>query len=163
MLPRTIRLLVVEDSTSFQYLIQEAFRNRGEISWKLTMANDGEEVLRLLFEEENENVPLPNLILLDWNLPKVSGSEVLQRIKEHDKLRRIPVLVFSSSEADEDIHTAYDNHANGYIPKPRTGEALADIVETIERFWIGIAQLPKVARGSRRPSRNSGRLIPEDT
>jgi CheY-like chemotaxis protein len=140
-------MLVVEDGPGFQYLIPEAFSTRGEIQWELTIANDGEEALRLLFEEENENVPLPNLILLDWNLPKVSGSQVLQRIKRHDKLRRIPVLVFSSSEADEDIHTAYDNHANGYINKPRTGEALADIVETIERFWIGVAQLPKVVRG----------------
>ena len=148
--PRTIRLLVVEDSTSFQYLLQEAFRNRGEISWKLTVASDGEEALRLLFEEENEDVPLPNLILLDWNLPKVSGSEVLQRVKQHDKLRRIPVLVFSSSEADEDIHTAYNNHANGYINKPRSSEALATIVETIERFWIGVALLPKIVRGRTR-------------
>src|SRR6202789_62260 len=163
MLLRTIRLLVVEDSPSFQYLLREAFSTRGEIRWELTIANDGQEALHMLFEEEHENVPLPNLILLDWNLPKVSGSEVLQRIKRHDKLRRIPVLVFSSSEADEDIHTAYDNHANGYIPKPRTGEALADIVETIERFWIAVAQLPKVARGGRRPTRNSGSLIPEDT
>jgi CheY-like chemotaxis protein len=144
---RTIRLLVVEDSPSFQYLLREAFSGRGEIRWELTIAEDGEEALRLLFEEENENVPLPNLVLLDWNLPKVSGSEVLQRIKQHDKLRRIPVLVFSSSEADGDIHTAYDNHANGYINKPPSAEALATIVETIERFWIGVAQLPKVARG----------------
>jgi CheY-like chemotaxis protein len=144
---RTIRLLVVEDSASFQYLLRDAFSSRDEIRWELTIAEDGETALRLLFEEENENVPLPNLILLDWNLPKVSGSEVLQRIKRHEKLRRIPVLVFSSSEADEDIHTAYDNHANGYINKPQTGKALADIVETIERFWIAIAQLPKVARG----------------
>ena len=146
MLLRTIRLLVVEDSPSFQYLLREAFSTRGEIRWELTIANDGQEALHMLFEEEHENVPLPNLILLDWNLPKVSGSEVLQRIKRHDKLRRIPVLVFSSSEADEDIHTAYDNHANGYINKPLSAEALGAIVETMERFWIGVAQLPKVAR-----------------
>jgi chemotaxis family two-component system response regulator Rcp1 len=146
MLHRTIRLLVVEDSLSFLYLIREAFSARGDIHWELTIAMDGEEALRLLFEEENGNVPLPNLVLLDWNLPKVSGSEVLQRIKQHDKLRRIPVLVFSSSESDEDIHTAYDNHANGYITKPPSGEALAAIVETIERFWISIARLPKVVR-----------------
>jgi|HubBroStandDraft_6_1064221.scaffolds.fasta_scaffold372530_1 CheY-like chemotaxis protein len=152
MLVRTIRLLVVEDSPSFQYLLKGAFGTRGEIRWELTIAEDGEKALRLLFKEENESVPLPDLILLDWNLPKVSGSEVLQRIKRHDKLRRIPVLVFSSSEADNDIHTAYDNHANGYITKPQTGEALADIVETIERFWIAVAQLPKVARGGRLPS-----------
>src|SRR5579862_8585664 len=99
MLPRTIRLLVVEDSPAFQYLIRDAFSNRGEIRWELSIARDGEEALHLLFAEENENVPLPNLVLLDWNLPKVSGSEVLQRIKRHERLRRIPVLVFSSSEA----------------------------------------------------------------
>ena len=149
---RRIRLLVVEDSPSFQFLIREAFRARGDIRWELVMANDGEEAVRLLFEEENENVPLPNLILLDWNLPKIDGGEVLRRIKQHPRLLRIPVLVFSSSEADEDIHAAYDNHANGYITKPQTGEALADIVETIERFWIAVAQLPKVARGGRLPS-----------
>jgi CheY-like chemotaxis protein len=142
-----IRLLVVEDSPSFQYLLREAFSGRGEIQWELTIAEDGEKALRLLFEEENENVPLPDLILLDWNLPKVSGSQVLQRIKRHDKLRSIPVLVFSSSEADEDIHTAYDNHANGYMNKPLSAEALDAIVETMERFWIGVARLPKVARG----------------
>jgi CheY-like chemotaxis protein len=151
MLLRTIRLLVVDDSPSFRYLIHDAFSSRDEIRWELTVAEDGETALRLLFEEENENVPLPNLILLDWNLPKVSGSEVLQRIKRHDKLRRIPVLVFSSPEADDDIHAAYDNRANGYINKPPSAEALAAIVETIERFWIGVAQLPKVTR-SRTPT-----------
>jgi CheY-like chemotaxis protein len=62
--------------------------------------------------------PLPDLILLDWNLPKVSGDEVLRRIEEHQRLRRIPVLVFSSFEADFDIQAAYDSHANGYIAKP---------------------------------------------
>jgi CheY-like chemotaxis protein len=146
MMSRTIRLLVVEDSPSFQYLIQEASKDRGEIRWQLTIAKDGEEALAVLFEEENENVPLPNLILLDWNLPKITGGEVLRRIKQDQKLRRIPVLVFSSSQADEDIHAAYDAHANGYITKPGTSDALASIVETIERFWIAVAQLPKVIR-----------------
>lgn len=88
MLLRTIRLLVVEDSLSFQYLLRQAFSTRDEIRWELTIAKDGEEALHMLFEEENENVPLPNLIVLDWNLPKISGSEVLQRIKRHERLRR---------------------------------------------------------------------------
>ena len=140
-------MLVVEDSPSFRYLIQEAFSDRGEqVRWALTVAKDGEEALHVLFEEENESIPLPDLILLDWNLPKVTGGEVLRRIKQHQKLKRIPVLVFSTSEAEEDIHAAYDDHANGYITKPGTSEALAAIVETIERFWIAVAQLPKVLR-----------------
>ena len=145
---RTIRLLVVEDSAGYLHLIQRAFRDRqGSIRWELSIAQDGEQALRLLFEEEEESAPLPNLILLDWNLPKVSGDEVLRRIKEHQKLRRIPVLVFSSSEAEEDIHAAYDNHANGYITKPESNsDVLAAIVETIEEFWVAVAQLPKVMR-----------------
>jgi chemotaxis family two-component system response regulator Rcp1 len=144
---RTIRLLVVEDNPGYLYLIERAFReHHGEVRWELTLAVDGEQALKLLFEEESENVPLPDLVLLDWSLPKVSGSEVLRRMKDHRKLRRIPVLVFSSSEADNDISDAYDNHANGYITKPGNAEMLAEIVEAIGRFWVAIAQLPKVMR-----------------
>jgi len=76
-----------------------------------------EQALHLLLGEQAHDAPLPDLILLDWHLPTVSGEEVLRRLKEHSMLRRIPVLVFSSSEADEDIHAAYNNFANGYIAK----------------------------------------------
>src|ERR1035438_2850393 len=115
---RTIRLLVVEDDPAYLNLVQRAFTARGETRWELTVVKDGEEALRLLFEEDDENFPLPDLILLDWNLPKISGYDVLRRVKQHRKLRRIPILVFSTSEADDDIHDAYDCHANGYITKP---------------------------------------------
>ena len=143
---RTIRLLLVEDNPAYLYLIQKAFSGRREQTrWELTVAIDGEEALHVLFEEENKSVPLPDLILLDWNLPNVSGAEVLQRIKQHQELRRIPVLVFSSSERDGDIHTAYGHHANGYITKPGTLAILEALVETIERFWCAV-QLPKVVR-----------------
>jgi two-component system, chemotaxis family, response regulator Rcp1 len=144
---RIIRLLVVEDSPGYLHLVTRAFSDRGEeIRWELTVAKDGEEALALLFDEENNNLPLPELILLDWNLPKVSGSEVLSRIKEDRKLRRIPVLVFSTSEAEADVHAAYDNHANGYVTKPGNTDALAAVVETIERFWITVAALPRATR-----------------
>jgi CheY-like chemotaxis protein len=144
---RTIQLLVVEDNAPFLYLIQRAFADRQEqIRWKLTIARDGQAAIGILFKEEADSVPPPDLILLDWNLPKVTGSEVLRRIKDHPRLRRLPVLVFSASEADVDIHAAYDGHANGYITKPDTPEALEAIVEAIERFWIAIARLPQVAR-----------------
>ena len=143
---RTIRLLVVEDNPAYLYLIQKAFSGRREqIRWELTVAIDGEEALHVLFEEENKSIPLPDLILLDWNLPKVSGREVLQRLKQDQELRRIPLLVFSASEADRDIHAAYDNHANGFITKPWGDEALSATVEAIERFWI-VLSLPKVQR-----------------
>ena len=160
---RTIRLLVVEDSPSFQYLLKDAFSNRDEIRWELTIAEDGEKALSLLFEEEDENVPLPNLILLDWNLPKVSGSEVLQRIKRHDKLRRIPVLVFSSSEADEDIHTAYDNHANGYINKPLSAELWMPLWKRWSASGLGWPNCRRSHVAELQPSRTSDRLIPEET
>lgn len=99
-----------------------------------------------MFEDEQGSAPLPDRILLDWNLPRVTGAEVLRRVKQHRQLRRIPVLVFSSSEADRDIEAAYDSYANGYVTKPGNVDALAAIVETIERFWIAVAQLPRVLR-----------------
>jgi two-component system, chemotaxis family, response regulator Rcp1 len=145
---RTIRLLVVEDSPAYLYLIQKEFRKRAaHTNWDLTVAKDGEEALHLLFEEEEGGAAaLPDLILLDWNLPKVSGRDVLRRVKEHGSLRKIPVLVFSSSAEDGDIHSAYGAHANVFITKPGDNHALATIVSTIEQFWIAVAQLPKVVR-----------------
>jgi two-component system, chemotaxis family, response regulator Rcp1 len=146
---RTIRLLVVEDNAAYLHLVQLAFNQRGaNTRWELMIANDGEEALRLLFQEEQQSKPLPDLVLLDWNLPKVTGNEVLKRMKEHQTLRRIPVLIFSTSEADTDIHAAYDNHANGYITKPDGIDALAAVVETIEQFWTAVARIPKVARSA---------------
>jgi CheY-like chemotaxis protein len=140
---RTIRLLVVDDNPGFVYLLRRAFGDRaGRIRWDLTVAEDGEAALKMLFREEVGSAPLPDLILLDWNLPKLSGSDVLEQVKQHRRLRKIPVLVFTSSEAERDVHTAYDSHANAYITKPETSAALLAIVEAIERFWIAVAQLP---------------------
>jgi CheY-like chemotaxis protein len=144
--PQTIRLLVVEDNDAYLYLIQKAFSSRSEVRWQLVIARDGEEAIKLLFEEEKKDEPLPDLILLDWHLPEISGSALLRRIKAHEKLHRIPILVFSSSESESDIHDAYDNHANGYITKPVGADVLAQIVETIEQFWIAVAKLPKAIR-----------------
>ena len=144
---RVIKLLVVEDSPSYLYLIKRVFQERqGDTLWELVIANDGEEAVRTLFEEEDEKVPLPDLILLDWNLPKMSGSEVLRKVKQHSHLRRIPVLIFSTSEAADDIHSAYDDHANGYIVKPGAVDELMAIIETLERFWTAVANLPRVSR-----------------
>lgn len=147
MAPRVVRLLVVEDSSAYRDLMQMAFRRlAGQTRWEIVIAKDGEEAQALLFTEESDRQPLPDLILLDWNLPKVSGNEVLIRLKGHPRLRQIPVLIFSSSDADADIHAAYENHANGYITKPGSLDALANIVETIEHFWISVAQIPKLVR-----------------
>lgn len=139
-----VRLLVVEDNLPYLDLITDAFGQSGAIDWQISVANDGEQALKLLSQGDKENSPLPNVILLDWNLPKVNGSEVLRWVKDHITLRRIPVLVFSSSEADRDIHAAYDYHANGYIVKPDNLDQLTAIVEAIEQFWVVIARAPKV-------------------
>ena len=143
---QTLRLLVVEDDPAYQYLIKMAFSSHGEQTrWALTVVTNGQEAFNILFDEEKECAPLPDLILLDWNLPIVSGNDVLRRVKRDHKLRKIPILVFSSSDADSDILAAYDDHANGYITKPREFEALQTIVEAIERFCATV-QLPKVVR-----------------
>jgi two-component system, chemotaxis family, response regulator Rcp1 len=144
---RVVRLLVVEDNPAYLYLIKAAFSSRkGQLQWELTIAKDGAEALHLLFEEEIENFPLPDLILLDWNLPKMSGCDVLRRVKEHKKLRRIPILVFSSSDAPDDVHEAYEGYANGFITKPADVDQLGVVVEGIEQFWTAIVQLPKAVR-----------------
>ncbi len=150
---RTIRLLVVEDDVAYLNLVQKAFGARAEqIRWEVSVAKDGAEALHVLFKEETDRSPLPDFVLLDWNLPKVTGRDVLLRVKEHPTLRRIPVLVFSTSDADDDVHAAYDSHANGYVTKPGSAEALEAVVETIERFWVAIARLPRVAGNRARTS-----------
>jgi CheY-like chemotaxis protein len=83
---------------------------------------------------------LPDLIVLDWNLPKVSGAEVLGQLKQHKHLRRIPVLIFSASKMDTDIHAAYDNYANGYVLKPAGNDPLTAIVEIIEHRALACSQ-----------------------
>jgi chemotaxis family two-component system response regulator Rcp1 len=144
---RTIRLLVVEDDPAYLYLIRKAFSGRAEKTrWELTTAVDGRQAVHILFEEESENVALPDLVLLDWKLPKISGIEVLRKLKQHERLRRIPVLVFSSSSEQTDIHAACDDHANGYLTKPAAYDTLAAIVESIERFWVEVARIPKAVR-----------------
>jgi chemotaxis family two-component system response regulator Rcp1 len=81
--------------------------------------------------------------LLDWNLPKVSGKEVLRLLKSDENLRTLPVLVFSASHTDEDVHAAYDGHANGYVPKPADMDGLYAVIESIEMFWVHTAHLPR--------------------
>jgi CheY-like chemotaxis protein len=144
---RVVRLLLVEDNEAYAYLVKKAFGYRKDLTrWELTLAEDGEQAVRILFADEQENTLLPEIILLDWKLPKLSGNEVLQRLKEHPTLRRIPVLVFSTSSENSDIHAAYDNHANGYITKPGDVGRLVLIAEAIERFWTEAAHLPTVVR-----------------
>jgi CheY-like chemotaxis protein len=145
---RVLRLLIVEDSPAYLYLIRQAFehQNNEEFRWELSVAIDGEQALDILFAEERGREPLPDLILLDWNLPRTSGNQVLQGIKTHKKICGLPVLVFSTSDAETDIHDAYHAHANGYITKPGSLDKLNDVARTVSQLWTSVLQVPKIAR-----------------
>jgi len=145
MTKKPIRVMIVEDNEATAYLIKKAFSERGEkVDWDLCFAKDGEEALDCLFRRGHyAAASRPDFVLLDWNLPKVSGKEVLHLLKSDEDLRTIPVLVFSGSQADEDVHAAYDGHANGYILKPGEMDALCAVIDSIESFWVHTAHHPR--------------------
>jgi CheY-like chemotaxis protein len=145
MIKRRIRVMVVEDSEATAYLINKAFSGRAEkVDWDLCLAKDGEEALDWLFRRGRyADAPVPDLVLLDWNLPKVSGRDVLRLVKANAELRTLPVLVFSASQADEDVRAAYEDHANGYVCKPEDFDGLNAVIENIEQFWVHTAHLPR--------------------
>lgn len=139
---RPIEILLVEDNEGDVYLTKRAFEEAKIIN-NLHIATDGEEALAILEKESPyETHVTPDLILLDINLPKMSGREVLDRIKNNEVLRRIPVIILSSSDNKEDILKMYDLHANSYIVKPVNVEQFNEVALTIEDFWMGIVKLP---------------------
>jgi CheY-like chemotaxis protein len=141
---KRIRVLVVEDCEATAYLIQKAFQARGaKVDWDLCFCKDGQEALDCLFQRGVHGQAVrPDFVLLDWNLPKVNGEEVLRLLRSNYELEGLPVLVFSTSQADRDIQTAYRAHANGYISKPTDVDAFFAVIESIENFWVHTAQLP---------------------
>jgi len=148
MAKKSVRVVIVEDYEPTAYLVEKAFRARSSnVDWDLCVAKDGEAALDCLFlRGQHASARLPDLILLDWNLPKISGLEVLRILKTSDELTTIPVFVFSASEADLDVQRAYESHANGYIPKPADLGQLSAVIEGIETFWVNtvrLHQLPK--------------------
>lgn len=140
-LGRPAELLLVEDNYGDVLLTSEAFRV-AKLSNNLAVAGDGEEALSMLRREGRyADQATPDVILLDLNLPRMDGREVLEAIKLDPKLRRIPVIVLSSSKAEVDILKTYDLGANGYIVKPVTFERLQEIVASIESFWFTVVVL----------------------
>jgi chemotaxis family two-component system response regulator Rcp1 len=141
-LDRSIEILLVEDNPGDARLTQEAIREaqmRNNLNWVL----DGVEALTFLRKEgKHKQAPRPDLILLDLNLPRKDGREVLAEIKNDEQLKRIPVIVLTTSEADEDISRAYRLKANCYIAKPPQLNQLVTIVKNIEEFWFRVARLP---------------------
>jgi two-component system, chemotaxis family, response regulator Rcp1 len=137
-----VHILLVEDNPGDVRLTAEAFKE-GRISNCLRVARDGVEALAYLRREgAYADVPRPDLILLDLNLPKKDGREVLSEIKADPSLKSIPVVILTTSAADLDIHKAYNLHANCYITKPVDFDQFMRVIHTIEDFWLSIVRLP---------------------
>lgn len=139
-------ILLIEDNQGDLELMRDALRESTP-AINLMMAHDGEEALRMLAPKDVEGQPvLPDIIILDLNLPRKDGREVLAEIKANPALRRIPVVVFTTSSSEEDIDTAYSLGANCYITKPIGLQGFLLAMRAIESFWCGVAQLPPVIR-----------------
>lgn len=138
-----IHILLVEDNPGDVRLTREALRESKLLN-ELAVASDGVEALAMLRRQgDYSDATTPDLILLDLNLPRLDGREVLQAVKEDPVLRRIPVVVLTTSEAEQDILRAYDLHANCYIVKPVDLEQFLHVVRSIEDFWLTIVKLPE--------------------
>ncbi len=139
---RPINILLVEDNPGDVRLTKEALKE-GKVRNNLHVAADGEEALAFLRQEgRHAGAGRPDLILLDLNLPKKNGREVLAEIKEDPELKRIPVVILTSSKAEQDIIRSYNLHANCYITKPVDLEQFLTVVQSIENFWLTVVMLP---------------------
>lgn len=139
---RPIEILLVEDNPGDVRLTIEALKE-GKVRNNLSVARDGVEALAFLRREGSfANATRPDLVLLDLNLPKKDGREVLAEIKNDPALRRIPVVVLTTSKAEEDILRTYDLHANCYITKPVDLEQFISVVRSIDDFWLAVVRLP---------------------
>jgi two-component system, chemotaxis family, response regulator Rcp1 len=138
-----IEVLLVEDSPGDVRLTREAFKD-AKIHINLHVAPDGKEAMAFLMREgQYANAPRPDLILLDLNLPKKDGREVLEEIKESSELKTIPVVVLTTSASDEDVLRSYRLHANSYITKPVDLDGFLKVVNSIDNFWLSVVKLPR--------------------
>lgn len=145
-----LEILLVEDNPGDVRLTMEALKDTG-FPAHVNVARDGVEALDFLLQRNGyEAARKPDLILLDLNLPRKNGRELLVEIKAIPLVRRIPVMILSTSRSEADIAFSYDNHANCYIHKPMEFDSYFDVVQSIERFWCGVACLPgrETARGA---------------
>jgi len=137
-----IHILLVEDNEGDIFLVTEALEE-GKIVNKISVTRDGREALDFLDKKgKYEKEELPDLILLDVNLPKKNGHEVLEYIKEKEALKQIPVIMLTTSSAEKDILMSYKNHANCFITKPVDVDNFLKVIYSIESFWISIVKLP---------------------
>ena len=142
-LGRAIELLLVEDSEPDVRLTREAL-HEAKVKNRLWVVEDGVEALDFLKRQGRyADAPRPDLILLDLNLPRKDGRQVLQEIKNDESLKRIPVVILTTSKNEEDVLRAYDLHANCYITKPVDFNRFMEVVKSIEDFWLTIVRLPE--------------------
>ena len=140
-----IEVLLVEDSPGDVRLTREAFRD-AKVHINLHVATDGTKAMAFLNREgEHAKAPRPDLVLLDLNLPKKDGREVLQEIKESHTLKSIPVVILTTSSSEADILKSYRLHANCYITKPVGLEGFLTVVKSIDNFWLSVVKLPHKA------------------
>lgn len=139
---RAIELLLVEDSEPDVRLTREALRE-AKVKNRLWVVEDGVEAIEFLQRQgPYADTPRPDLILLDLNLPRKDGRQVLKDIKADEMLKRIPVVILTTSESEEDVLRAYDLHANCYITKPIDFHRFMEVVKSIENFWLTVVRLP---------------------
>jgi len=138
-----IHILLVEDNEGDILLTTEALEEKKIVN-KISVARDGQEALDFVLKRgDYKDAPTPDLILLDVNLPKKNGHEVLQIIKTTESTQRIPVIMLTTSSSEKDINLSYKHHANCYITKPVEVGAFLEAITTIEDFWLTIVKLPK--------------------
>jgi CheY-like chemotaxis protein len=135
-------VLLVEDNEGDILLLREAFEDL-DIDIKLNIVKDGEEALGYLYQQiENSEGTMPDIVLLDINIPKINGLEVLKKLKEDRATRLIPVIMLTTSSSKKDIETAYNSYANSYIVKPDNADNLDKAVHVIDEFWFHYSALP---------------------
>lgn len=142
---KPITILMADDDADDRRLTKDALEE-SRLANDLRFVENGEELLDYLRHEgkfkNEQDIPRPGLILLDLNMPRMDGRTALKEIKADPELRQIPVSVLTTSKADEDIFRSYDLGVNSYIVKPVTFEALVDILQTLEKYWFEIVELP---------------------
>jgi CheY-like chemotaxis protein len=144
--PHRLIVLMADDDEDDQMFAQDAFEESG-LPHNLDFVNDGEALIEhlnhCLESDQPSRTMLPDLILLDLNMPRKDGREALREIKANPKLRHIPVVVLTTSSSDGDIYRSYDIGANSYITKPVTFDSLVDVLNTLGKYWFSVVQLPR--------------------
>jgi CheY-like chemotaxis protein len=135
-------ILIVDDNPGDAVLIEALVRERRS-ECIVHYARDGLEMLNYLISRKNSMASLPNLVLLDLNMPRMDGHEALKAIKTDAALRHIPVVIFTSSSSDEDVQRCYANHANGYLKKPFGFDGYQKIIDAVDRYWFDVCELPR--------------------